>query len=199
MVRVYSPSRLFSWLDNVVAQRSDAELIDAVEIEPEAYEQAVENFEESPWGDRLFCYHASVQELAEEIEEKYDLIISNPPYFQSDEQVQGKRQLARQTVSLGYTELLLSTSKLLNSSGLANFIIPFTEEERFLKIALDLGLFPSRITRVKGASSAPIKRSLIALNLMAVQTKIDELILEKERHQYTDAYKEMVQDFYLHL
>jgi len=183
----------------MMAQRSDAELIDAVEIEPEAYEQAVENFEESPWGDRLFCYHASVQELAEEIEEKYDLIISNPPYFQSDEQVQGKRQLARQTVSLGYTELLLSTSKLLNSSGLANFIIPFAEEERFLKIALDLGLFPSRITRVKGASSAPIKRSLIALNLMAVQTKIDELILEKERHQYTDAYKEMVQDFYLHL
>jgi tRNA1Val (adenine37-N6)-methyltransferase len=183
----------------MMAQRSDAELIDAVEIEPEAYEQAVENFEESPWGDRLFCYHASVQELAEEIEEKYDLIISNPPYFQSDEQVQGKRQLARQTVSLGHTELLLSTSKLLNSSGLANFIIPFAEEERFLKIALDLGLFPSRITRVKGKSSAPIKRSLIALNLMAVQTKIDELILEKERHQYTDAYKEMVQDFYLHL
>ncbi|MGB5244743.1 MAG: methyltransferase [Lutimonas sp.] len=183
----------------MMAQRSDAELIDAVEIEPEAYEQAVENFEESPWSDRLFCYHASVQELAEEIEEKYDLIISNPPYFQSDEQVQGKRQLARQTVSLGYAELLRSTSRLLDPNGSANFIIPFSEEERFLKIGLEHGLFPSRITRVKGTSTAPIKRSLIAFHLRAVQPKTDELILEKERHQYTDTYKQLVQDFYLHL
>jgi tRNA1Val (adenine37-N6)-methyltransferase len=183
----------------MLAQRSDAELIDAVEIEPEAYEQSVDNFEDSPWADRLFCYHVSLQDFTEEMDEKYDLIISNPPYFQSDEQVDGKRQLARQTVSLGYTELLRSTSKLLNPRGMANFIIPFVEEERFLKIGLEYGLFPSRITRVKGTPTAPIKRSLIALHLMAGQTHIDELILEKERHQYTDAYKELVKDFYLHL
>ncbi len=183
----------------MLAQRSDAELIDALEIEPEAYEQAVENFEESPWADRLFCYHVSLQEFTEEMDEKYDLIISNPPYFQSDEQVEGKRQLARQTVSLGYNELLRSTSKLLSPSGTANFIIPFAEEERFLMIGAAYGLFPSRITRVKGTLTTAIKRSLIALNLFSGQTSIDELVLEKERHQYTEGYKEMVKDFYLHV
>ena len=66
-----------------MAQRSFAELIDAIEIEGNAYEQAVENFEQSIWGDRLFCYHASLQEFVEEMDEKYDLIISNPPFYTS--------------------------------------------------------------------------------------------------------------------
>jgi tRNA1Val (adenine37-N6)-methyltransferase len=183
----------------MLAQRSNAELIDAVEIEPEAYEQAVENFEESPWGDRLFCYHSDIQEFAEEIEDKYDLIVSNPPYFQSDQQISGKRQLARQTVSLRYTELILACSKLLSPNGLSSFIIPFKEEEIFLKIALEQGLFPSRLTRVKGTVTAPTKRSLISLSFIETVVQIEELILEKERHQYTDTYKEMVKDFYLHV
>ena len=64
-----------------LAQRTDAETIDAIEIDDKAYEQAVENFENSDWGDRLFCYHASLEEFVAEIDEKYDLIISNPPFF----------------------------------------------------------------------------------------------------------------------
>ena len=66
-----------------LAQRSHAEMIDALEIDENAYEQCVDNFENSQWGDRLFCYHASLEEFVEEIEDKYDLIISNPPFFQS--------------------------------------------------------------------------------------------------------------------
>jgi tRNA1Val (adenine37-N6)-methyltransferase len=65
----------------MMAQRSDAELIDAVELDPAAYEESVYNFENSPWGDRLFCYHSSFQEFAQEIEDSYDLIVSNPPFF----------------------------------------------------------------------------------------------------------------------
>ena len=65
----------------IMAQRSTAELIDALEIDADAYEQCVENFETSDWGDRLFCYHASLDEFTEEIEDQYDLIISNPPFY----------------------------------------------------------------------------------------------------------------------
>jgi len=68
-------------LSLMMAQRSNAELIDAIEIDGPAFEQAVQNFENSPWGDRLFCYHASLQEFADEIDDSYELIISNPPFY----------------------------------------------------------------------------------------------------------------------
>jgi tRNA1Val (adenine37-N6)-methyltransferase len=61
----------------MLAQRSNAEQIDALEIDEEAYEQSVDNFN-SPWGDRLFCFHAGLDEFVEEPEDEYDLIISNP-------------------------------------------------------------------------------------------------------------------------
>jgi len=64
-----------------IAQRSIADTIDAVEIDPDAFEECVTNFENSPWGDRLFCYHAGFVEFYSEMEETYDLIISNPPFF----------------------------------------------------------------------------------------------------------------------
>ena len=68
----------------MLAQRSTAETIDAIEIETEAYEQCVGNFESSSWGDRLFCYHAGLDEFVEELEEQYDLIVSNPPFYSED-------------------------------------------------------------------------------------------------------------------
>ena len=84
-----------------LAQRSDAELIDAIEIEGNAYEQAVDNFEDSPWGDRLFCYHTSLEEFANEIDETYDLIVSNPPFYRDDFLSNNKaRNKARSTTSL---------------------------------------------------------------------------------------------------
>ena len=67
-----------------LAQRSEAGLIDALEIDENAYEQAVENFESSPWNDRLFCYHISLNEFTNEVDDKYDLITSNPPFYNDD-------------------------------------------------------------------------------------------------------------------
>ena len=65
----------------MLAQRSNALIIDSVEVENNAYKQTVENFENSDWSDRLFCYHSTFQDFAKELEgEKYDLIVSNPPY-----------------------------------------------------------------------------------------------------------------------
>ena len=68
-------------LSLMLAQRSNAEQIDSLEIDDDAYEQCVENFENSPWSDRLFCFHAGLDEFVDEPEDEYDLIISNPPFF----------------------------------------------------------------------------------------------------------------------
>ncbi len=183
-----------------LAQRSDAEIIDAVEIEPDAYEQTVENFENSAWNNRLFCYHSSFQAFADDIEDSYDLIVSNPPYFNSGLQANdAKRNLARYTGKLTYKTLLQKTSKLLSEKGSCAFIIPHSDEENFLNVASENNLYPQRITRVKGTGTTPIKRSLLQLSFKKTQVKTDTLVIEISRHNYTEAYIKLVKDFYLKL
>ena len=184
----------------MMAQRCDAETIDAIELNDEAYEQTVENFENSDWGDRLFCYHASLDEFTDEIDEKYDFIISNPPFYTSTyKELSEERAMARHSESLTYADLLESTSKLLSENGNCAFIIPFEEEVNFLKIAEENMLYPNRITRVKGALNTAVKRSLLQLSFLKTEPIQSELTLELSRHNYTEDYKSLVQDLYLKL
>ena len=181
-----------------LAQRSDAETIDAIEIDDNAYEQSVENFENSDWGDRLFCYHASLQEYAQEIDDNYDLIVSNPPFYTDNFQTDNKsRNTARFTSALSFNDLLMSVSKLLNKAGVFSTIIPFKEEQQFIDLASKVHLFPSRICRVKGTPTSDIKRSLMEFCFRKGEIEPTELIIELERHQYTKEYVNLVSDFYL--
>lgn len=182
----------------MLAQRSHSELIDAIEVDDEAYEQCVENFENSSWSDRLFCYHTSLEEFAEEIDDKYDLIISNPPFYSDDYKSKNEqRDIARFQDSLPFEHLIESVSKLLSESGTFSVIIPFKEEEKFIELASNVSLFPNRITRVKGNPNTEIKRNLIEFSFTVNETKIDELIIEIGRHQYTNDYINLTKDFYL--
>ncbi|WP_353780079.1 methyltransferase [Winogradskyella sp. 3972H.M.0a.05] len=185
-------------LSLMLAQRSFAELIDAIEIDADAYEQCTDNFENSPWNDRLFCYHASLEEFTEEIDDKYDLIISNPPFYSEDYKTEdSSRDLARFADALPFEELLSCASKLLSPEGTFSVIIPFKEEPSFLSKALEYGLYPSRILHVKGNPDSSFKRSLIEFSRYQATTEISELTIEISRHNYTEVYKELTKDFYL--
>ncbi len=181
-----------------LAQRCDAELIDAIEIENDAFEQTVENFEKSNWSDRLFCYHASLAEFVDEIDDKYDLIVSNPPFYTGNyNSINEKRNTARLVNSLPFEELLTSVSTLLEKKGIFSVIIPFKEEDSFINIAKKHKLFPKRICRVKGNNSSLIKRSLMEFSFQNNEVLETSLTIELERHQYTEEYKNLVKDFYL--
>lgn len=185
----------------MLAQRSDAEQIDALEIDEDAYEQCVDNFENSSWADRLFCYHAALDEFTEEMkDEKYDLIISNPPFYTEDyKSGDTARNMARFADSLPFEELIKFASELLSDEGCFAVIIPYSEEEYFLKLSEKVNLFPNRITRVRGTESTPLKRSLLQLSFTEKPFSTNELILEVSRHQYTKDYQKMVAPFYLKL
>ena len=185
----------------MIAQRTDAMTIDAVEIDEAAYEQTVENFEQSDWGDRLFCYNASFVEFADEMfeeEETYDIVISNPPFytdtFQSED---SSRNKARFTSSLSFENLIIGTAKVLSKEGLFSVIIPFKEEEEFISLANASNLFLNKVCRVKGNETSEVKRSMLTFSFVEKNVKEDFLIIEKERHQYTDAYVNLTKDFYL--
>ncbi len=183
----------------MIAQRSNAEQIDALEIEEDAYEQCVENFENSPWGDRLFCFHAGLDEFVDEPEDEYDLIISNPPFYSEDYKTENsQRDLARFQEAMPFEDLIEATDLLLSENGIFVVIIPYKEEEKFIDLCAEVELYPIKVTRVKGTPTTEIKRSLLAFKRYELPVlEADELVIEINRHEYTDEYINLTKDFYL--
>lgn len=194
-------------LSLMLAQRSNAEIIDAIEIDDDAFEQCVDNFEQSTWADRLFCYHAALDEFTDEIDDQYDIIISNPPFYyptlppaslpKGEKTMSDSRKIARFQDAMPFEHLLMSVSKLLSESGEFSVIIPFQEEDKFIDLAESFHLYPNRTTHVQGNPDTEIKRSLIAFSRHKTALKTTQLIIETERHQYTDDYVTLTKDFYL--
>ena len=185
----------------MIAQRSDAMTIDAIEVEENAYEQTVANFEESDWGDRLYCYNATFLEFADEIEEEgetYDLIVSNPPFYTDEyESEDASRNKARFTSSLSFEELVVGVSKILSENGIFSIVLPFKEEVEFISLAKENSLFLNKVCRVKGNPTSETKRSLMEFSFNQTEIKIDSLTIELERHKYTEDYINLTRDFYL--
>jgi len=183
----------------MLAQRTHAEQIDALEIDENAYEQAVGNFENSPWTDRLFCFHAGLDEFIDEPEDEYDLIVSNPPFYSEDYKTDNEqRDLARFQDAMPFEELIEAADLLLSENGIFAVILPYKEEENFIALAREWELYPLKITRVKGTPVSEIKRSLLAFSRNKIQEiEIDELIIEIDRHVYTPEYIELTKEFYL--
>lgn len=185
-------------LSLMLAQRSHAQTIDALEIDADAYEQCSANFENSLWADRLFCYHASLLEFVEEIDDTYDLIICNPPFYSEDYKTKNKsRDLARFNDAMPFEHLIYAVVKLLSNEGLFSVVIPYKEEKRLIELASKVGLSPNRILHVKGNPESPTKRSLIEFTFQKKDIELSELIIETSRHNYTEDYINLTKDFYL--
>ena len=189
----------------MLAQRSIAENIEAIELDDDAFEQCTENFEASDWADRLFCFHAGFDEFVDEYTseepdemELYDLIVSNPPFY-TEEVFSGDlaRDNARQNTSLPFDELVSGVAKLLAKQGSFATIIPFKEEKQFIQLADKNQLYPNRITRVRGTANTEIKRSLLEFTFVKKEIITTELVIEKERNVYTQDYINLTKDFYL--
>jgi tRNA1Val (adenine37-N6)-methyltransferase len=188
-----------------LAQRGSAETIDAIEIDVKAFEQCVDNFESSPWSERLFCYHAAIQEFASQIEDKYDLIISNPPFYSENYKPEEKaRDTARFNDALPFRHLITYAVHLLSDRGTFALILPKKEECEFIELAQETGLYPKRICRVRGTVNSEEKRTLLEFSFQpkgkqgrAKEIKIEYLTIETERHNHTEDYIRLVKDFYL--
>ena len=188
-----------------LAQRGSAQTIDAIEIDAPAFEQCTENFEASPWSERLFCYHAAIQEFASEIDDTYDLIISNPPFYSENYKPEEKtRDTARFNDALSFQHLLVCAAHLLTDRGRFAVILPKKEEIKFIELAQESGLYPKRICRVRGNVNSEEKRSLLEFSFLPKgergrekEIKIESLTIETNRHDYTKDYIQLVKDFYL--
>lgn len=183
----------------MLAQRSGGK-IDAIDIDENAFIQANENVANSPWKDRISIYKTSLQDfVANQKEYKYDLIVSNPPYFvDSSKANEESRTKARHTDQLPYDALLNGVLNLLSSTGKFYVILPTKESELFKILAEENKLYLTKLTRVITRADKPEKRWLMRFEFTQRSFSESSITIEKdERHSYTDEYKELTKDYYL--
>lgn len=174
--------------------------IHAIDIDEQAIKQAQLNFNNSEWTNRLTLQHTSLQAFTSQ--SKFDLIISNPPYFENAlKSNNNQRNIARHTDSLSLQELFTWSANLLNEEGILSIIIPFQQLDIAQSLAANYLLVPVKTTKVKGNKNANYKRALISFCFQKEQQNFkaitDELLIEVSRNVYTDDYKELTKDFYL--
>lgn len=177
----------------MLAQRSQAD-ITGIEIEPNAYQQAVENCKKSAFSDRLRVLNGDVMQL--DLAEKYDLIVSNPPYFeQSLSSRNAERDLARGHQS--HLDWLASASKHLSEHGKISIILPFDAAEKLIAQSPTLGLHCTEQWHIATKPAHPPKRMIATFQRYTHPTQIHTLTIYHENQQYSAEFKQLTQDFYL--
>lgn len=183
----------------MIAQRNPLAAIDAIEIDREAYEECLFNVEQSPWADRVKVTLNTFQDFASSFNEKYDLIISNPPFFSNGLKATGySRSQARHSDSLSLEELIAGIVRLLSAKGKAVLILPVESLSEIKKQVDSNQLFLSRLCRVKPNPLKPVFRVMIEMTPFECVCREEELMIEYEKHfDYTPEYRTLTRDFYL--
>jgi tRNA1Val (adenine37-N6)-methyltransferase len=180
----------------MLAQKSAAE-IDAIDIDLNACAQAKENVMESAWADRICVRNISFQDFSESTEKKYDLIVSNPPYFRDAPKPQSfERIQARHTDLLSFDDLAEGVKRIISPSGKFCVVLPCREGKEFMDIALRYGLFSNKILRVKTVHDKE-KRLLLELSPEIKPIIEDEITIQNDEHTFSKAYVDLTSDFYL--
>lgn len=183
----------------MMAQRSPLARVQAIEIDREAYEECLFNVKQSPWADRVSVTCCAFQEFINSTVEKYDLVISNPPFFTNGLKApDSSRSQARHDDSLPAGELIAGIARLLSPQGKAAIILPadnLLELKNWLKVN---ELFLSRLCLVKPNPQKPVFRIMVEITLVECVCIEEELLIEYENHfDYTPEYRALTREFYL--
>jgi tRNA1Val (adenine37-N6)-methyltransferase len=182
----------------MLAQRSKA-MIDAIEIDEHSVEQANNNIHKSPWYDRISIIHKSLQDYSRETVKKYDLIVSNPPYFsRSLKSPKEKRNLSRHDESLNFEELISSASQLIMPGGSMWVILPVKQSIEFLEIALSYHFHLHYRLNIFPKENQCAQRSILHLSSSDNHVfKEDKLFIRNIDNDYSAEYKRLTGEFYL--
>ena len=172
--------------------------IDAVDINEDACIQARENVRRSPWSEQIQVYHCSIQDYATTCPKRYDLLVSNPPFFENASKAQElARTVARHSDFLRQVDILQVASQLLDGDGRLAVIYPPQEAKIFQEKALSFGFFCNRKLGVKTTLESQTKRILMELGKSKSQFQETTITLEAAKNVYTVEFIALIKDFYL--
>lgn len=188
----------------MAAQRNTQAQIDAIDIEVQAYQQAIENINISPWKKRINIFHQSIQDYTQNYQgSPYQSILSNPPFFevQSSTFIKNKeRRLARQTDALSFSTLLECVYNILSDTGSFSVILPLQEGNQFITLAEETNFNINRLTKVIPRVGKQPNRLLIELVKYTCTTTFSDLTIRnsgQQYHDYTEEYISLHKEFYL--
>lgn len=177
----------------MVAQRNPNTTILAIDIDPDAVKLANENFANSPFRERIKAINQNLKTW--EINEKFDFIFSNPPYFEENPSL--KDILARQQTELSFQNLIEKASQLLSENGLFSVIIPHDSAVDFIQICMENQLHLHRKINISGIKNAEAKRCVLEFGFDEKNLDESEFHIEKSPRKYSDEYLELTKDFHL--
>lgn len=185
----------------MAAQRNHSATIHAVELDVSSAEQAVCNVQMSPWANRVSIYQGTIQTYSEDVDVRYDYIISNPPFFNNGTRASAKSQATgRHTDQLSHEDLLSSSLRLLSDSGTIGVILPTLEGEAWIKMCQSQGLHLSRIMEVYPDQLKKKERLMIEVSRMEVTQELSPEILyirDSSTKDYSQGYRDVTKEFYL--
>ena len=186
-------------LSLMLAQKNSSCTIDAIEIDDEAYQQAQENMAASPFAERTHIMHGDAKTFP--FTKKYDLIISNPPFYEKEiKSSDKKKNIAHHHSGLSLDKLMGVIKSNLSSHGIFYLLLPFKRSKEVETMLLKQKLFVSKIVFVKQSTKHDYFRVMIQGKLHnenTPETFIEEISVWDDRQQYTDEFKELLKDYYL--
>ena len=188
-------------LSLMYAQKNPGAIIDAVEIDEAASKQAKENFDASPWKDQLNIYNLSIQEFASTAVKKYDVIFSNPPFYENElESVDEKRNLALHSSDLSFEDLLSAVDQLLADDGSFVVLLPYHRRKVFEELASKKKLFVKEKVLVRQTSEHNYFRCMLYLTgKPAAAVNQTDITIMGSDNKYSGAFVELLKDYYLYL
>ena len=184
----------------MMAQRFiNAEVL-GIDIHPESVEQARENFISAPWASRMKALKTSLQQLSAVSPHKFDLVVSNPPFFKDSLlPPDPSRTLARHAGTLSFEELISCSSRLLNDHGTLALILPFKDKAEIHALMGRHELYPGREMNVIPVSGREPNRFLSEWGREPRTIESVDLVIRQDAHLYTEDYRKLTADFYLAL
>jgi len=183
----------------MLAQRFANAQIDAVEIDVSAAKTAEENFKNSVFDKRLHIFPQSVETFFKEHpDNKYDLIISNPPfYLNSLESPKEKKTLAKHTDADFFEGLMIGIAAHLSSKGLCWLILPVQTAELIKDIAMHNGLYQQRSITIQSFENSDPHREIVCFGLEEMSVEKANFIIYVDRNKYTEEYKQLLQPYFI--
>ena len=180
----------------MLAQRSNAEIA-AIEPDHQSFTECRENIANSPWKNRVTVFESTLQDFRSD--EKYDLIVTNPPYFSGSLVSPDQRKSsARHDISLSSTDILRSLKELLSEDGHLQLILPYAEGNIFIAEAAEHGYYCQDILKIRPLPTSEIRRLILRFGRMRVKPTEKFLTIEHgKRHEFTEEYRKLTGNFYL--